>query len=370
MTSFRAIFGSTCLFLCFGLTPLRAGENPVKEEQVRELVAQLGDPSFKVRDAAQSRLLALGVAIRPILQSLAPIENAEARRRIDHVLKVFYQRDLARVRIIGVGFYTTNFGRMMPRSDVFAVASQLIASRKKSEPSPAKRIWELLDPFMKKTLEDESTVKLLAEKPYVAGATATAASRKLHLDLRRSLEKVLESPNLYDKQSFVKSRLPAEAKAMLARREKLSPLEARWLNYALASSAFPDLLHSASEGDANGIVRIQVPASTQPIVLVLSAYESSLWRIEAHPKSNLLHVVVGGYYPQEATGVKAPITYRVNQSLPLVRRNPDYFYAYTTTSATYRKMENSLQQMFGKGLDHFHGVRTYDGSPVVIDPNQ
>jgi len=369
-----AFLRSTCCIVMFAFAfagaASRADAPPARidEKTVRDLVAQLGDASFKVRDDAQGKLLEMGVAIRPHLLNLPPLEHPETRRRVDQILKVLFQRELARVRVFGLGYYTTNFGRLTTRSDVFAAAVEMIKARDQKEPSPAKRLYEMLDPFMKKSLEDEATIKLLDERPYISGVTATAASRKLHLDLRRSLEKVLDTPKLYDPAAFAKAELPAEAKEMLRRADSLTPLELRWLNYTLASAAFPDLLKTASV--ANGIVTIKVPESTQPIVLVLSAYESTIWKIEASSKSNLLQVIVGGFQPQEVVGVKVPVVYKVNQTLPGLQRNRDYFYSYTATGTTYNRMIESVRQTIGKGLDHFDGVHTYDGKPVVINPNQ
>jgi hypothetical protein len=368
MRVYREFLLVLCLFVAIGHGTARAGENlpVISKEQLSEWIGQLGDPSFKVRDAAQGKILDLGVAVRPILMAMPPSDSAEIRTRIQQILKTLYQRELARVHIYGVGFYTTNFGKLSTRSAVFSAAKEAIAAKNKKSPSPGKRVWELLDPFMQKTLEEVETLKILDEQLNASGLPSTPAARKLHLDLRRSFEKLFNLPQLYDKTSFAKVELPVEALQMLERRPKLSPLEVRWLNYTISSKAFPDLLKENLATTANGIVTVHVSPSSKPIILVLSAYESTIWKVVADPKANLLQVIVGGYFPQEVIGAKVPIVMKISQTLPGVIRNQDYFYCYTQSGTTYQRMNNHLQQLLGKGVDQFSSAHSYDGAPIVI----
>lgn len=61
--------------------------------------------------------------------------------------------------------------------------------------------------------------------------------------------------------------------------------------------------HKARKGNQYGTVTVTVAAATRPVILVLSAYEPVHWIIQAEPGADVAAVLVGGYYPQEVTGI-------------------------------------------------------------------
>lgn len=76
-------------------------------------------------------------------------------------------------------------------------------------------------------------------------------------------------------------------------------------------------------GHPQGTVTVRV-TSTKPIILVLTAYEPVLWRIEA-PKNVVTKVIASGYHQQSVVGLNGDIP--VQQS-SYETKDGNYFYAY------------------------------------------
>jgi hypothetical protein len=69
---------------------------PKQAEEARELVRQLGDPSYRVRDAASGRLVRMGLAVAPILREGLNSSDAEIRFRCLTILPLARSYDLER----------------------------------------------------------------------------------------------------------------------------------------------------------------------------------------------------------------------------------------------------------------------------------
>jgi len=67
-------------------TAKSGGDSPVRREVAR-LIEQLGDDSFRVREAASAELLRLGSVIRPLLTGAAASDDAEVAWRVRRILR-------------------------------------------------------------------------------------------------------------------------------------------------------------------------------------------------------------------------------------------------------------------------------------------
>jgi hypothetical protein len=56
-------------------------------------------------------------------------------------------------------------------------------------------------------------------------------------------------------------------------------------------------------GNRFGSITVTVAAASNPVILVLSSYQPVRWVIQAEPGADVAAVLVGGYYPQQVTGV-------------------------------------------------------------------
>jgi hypothetical protein len=54
---------------------------------IKKLVAELDDDDFKARDAAQEKLVSMGVIVVSTLERMRAQQSPEAQQRIDAVLK-------------------------------------------------------------------------------------------------------------------------------------------------------------------------------------------------------------------------------------------------------------------------------------------
>jgi hypothetical protein len=119
-------------------------------------------------------------------------------------------------------------------------------------------------------------------------------------------------------------------------------------------------------GTQGGEVVVQVNASDKPIILVLTAYTTVNWKIEAAKDAQLVKVIIGGYHPQKVDGADVPV-----ESYTYLPRQPGvarlrYFYAYRENDAMYQRMATMLRQLTNKEITAFQGSYNYTGTPFVI----
>jgi hypothetical protein len=99
-------------------------------------------------------------------------------------------------------------------------------------------------------------------------------------------------------------------------------------------------------GGGNGApVEVEVRPTDKPVVLAVTAYSSTLWRVKVADGAKLQAVIIGGWHEQEIEGVPAgvPVAYKVGQP----GRNEDHFYAYKANSLAYRRMAERLNELTG-----------------------
>lgn len=91
---------TSCLALALsvGLANIAPANTPVLSPKEREdavqLVTRLGNPSFKVREDAASRLVRLGRAVEPVLRQGLTYPDAEVRRRCERLIPLALNYDL------------------------------------------------------------------------------------------------------------------------------------------------------------------------------------------------------------------------------------------------------------------------------------
>jgi hypothetical protein len=84
---------ATALSLCQIASLASAATPPAASPaQVKSLIAQLGDASFAVREAATTRLAGMDVSIRPALQEATKSRDAEVRSRARRILAIVNER--------------------------------------------------------------------------------------------------------------------------------------------------------------------------------------------------------------------------------------------------------------------------------------
>src|SRR5438067_8890094 len=84
--------------LLFGITAVALANNPTLSPKDRteaiQLVSKLGNPSFKVREEAASRLVQFGRAVEPVLREGLTYPEAEVRRRCERLIPLALNYDL------------------------------------------------------------------------------------------------------------------------------------------------------------------------------------------------------------------------------------------------------------------------------------
>jgi RNA polymerase sigma factor (sigma-70 family) len=156
-----------------------------------------------------------------------------------------------------------------------------------------------------------------------------------------------------------------------------------------AAAAGAELHHvgiSEPGGGDGAPVEVEVRRTDKPVVLVVTAYYSTLWRVKVADGAKLKAVIVGGWFEQEIEGVPAgvPVAYKVGQP----GRKEDHVYAYKANSLAYRRMAERLNELTGlpvsttqieaKGssyvVDGTRGrdvaAQALDGGPRAPAPNQ
>jgi hypothetical protein len=102
-----------------------------------------------------------------------------------------------------------------------------------------------------------------------------------------------------------------------------------------------------------GIVTVQLPPVTHPIVLVLTAYESVNWIIVPAPGAIVEHVIVSGYEEQFVSGLPSGVPMTVFSPVTGNRLN---FHAYKKQDKGYIKLVRELGLLTEKPIHQFRGA--------------
>lgn len=99
-------------------------------------------------------------------------------------------------------------------------------------------------------------------------------------------------------------------------------------------------------------VIVNVSDSSRPVVLVLTAYDKTLWRLNLKEGINLARLILAGYHTQRVTGIPLHSTietYTYDPS-PCDRcmQNAEYFYSYDAPHAR-------LKEITGLDVTSFQG---------------
>jgi hypothetical protein len=238
-------------------------------------------------------------------------------------------------------------------------SAKLVQEGAKDTPTPAKRIWDLL------TEKTRNQLRLEAE----GTPSDSPEDRKEKMVFRQAditdcLNRILVQRQFYCKEHFRDVPLNSAVKEILELREDLTALEVRRLNRLLWEAAFPrEIAKSELAKDLPETVRVRVMRTTRPIVLVLTSYNSVRWVVVPEKNVKIKQIIVGGYHPQEITGVDAPVVFKIYESKD--GPNKDYLLAHTEEEQ-YLKMKRKLRELTGLEVFSFQYESDYDGVPFEV----
>ncbi len=117
-------------------------------------------------------------------------------------------------------------------------------------------------------------------------------------------------------------------------------------------------------GPTESTVEIAVTDASQPIVLALTAYDKTHWKIDALPEVVFEKIILGGYHSQRVSGIdpNVPIETYTYDSSPCQScwQGSKYFYSY-------KNPPPELRQITGLKVSSFQG--RYRASRFSIFPN-
>ena len=113
---------------------------------------------------------------------------------------------------------------------------------------------------------------------------------------------------------------------------------------------------------------VKISDDTKPIVLVLTAYEKTLWKVSIEEGVRLVKVILGGYLSQRVTGLPpgTPIEVYTHEPSPCDNcwQSPEYFYSYKTPPKELKKITGlpvtSFQGKYtGSEFSIFQGIKQF-----------
>lgn len=110
-------------------------------------------------------------------------------------------------------------------------------------------------------------------------------------------------------------------------------------------------------------VDVVVKKTRIPLVLVLCAYKSVMWRVSVDEKAKIEHIIVSGIEEQRLDW-NGPIE-RVHNFSSINRSKATTFYATDKAGETYRLTQKALLDLTGLSISRFHGA--YTGKLIEID---
>jgi RNA polymerase sigma factor (sigma-70 family) len=119
-------------------------------------------------------------------------------------------------------------------------------------------------------------------------------------------------------------------------------------------------------------IDVDVRATDEPVVLVLTSYSEAIWNIKSAPGARIKAVIVGSFRPQEVEGLRAdvPASYCCPDGsdffdLIASPRKPQVFYANQSNTSDYRRMVEKLNDWTGLLVSTFQGAES--GASFVVD---
>lgn len=111
---------------------------------------------------------------------------------------------------------------------------------------------------------------------------------------------------------------------------------------------------------SGGTVTVNVDYSQNPIVLMLTAYESVNWDIQVQPDTKIERLIISGYHAQSYQGItpSTPVeiyTYDPSKCSTPCWHRQSYFYAYDLVDAQ-RQLEPKIEGIIGKRMNSFQGA--------------
>lgn len=130
----------------------------------------------------------------------------------------------------------------------------------------------------------------------------------------------------------------------------------------LSENANTALLHAIGVYQArNDEITVNVTDNRRPLILALSAYRKTLWKIKLAQGVRVDGVILSGYHTQRLTGIPAniPIQTYTYEPSPCERCRPGngFFYSYTTP-------HEKLREITGLDITLFQGQ--YEGEEFLI----
>lgn len=197
----------------------------------------------------------------------------------------------------------------------------------------------------------------------VAGANATQLREKILMDQLKQMERnrygSVSAPVASMTESFSTAPSPPPtynygAIANEAKKQAILTATNRMLGN-LPSNAKVEAVGVYETKDRSPAgISVIVKKSSQPLVLMLSAYEPVKWNIIKEPGANLVAIIASGYNLPEVTGAGATKT--------IIKRGS---YAYQPSGSGYEALSNDAIMWTGKPISKFQG--TYGGTVFVVE---
>jgi hypothetical protein len=153
---------------------------------------------------------------------------------------------------------------------------------------------------------------------------------------------------------------------------KLVVLLVLWFPWQILSVAAAGLADSSSdlyvlgvyEGHTHkyGKVTVFVAPQENPVVLLLTAYESVNWQIELEPGARVTSVILSGYHEQMVSGLPAHIPV---QSSSYDQKSSSYLYGHDNGSCF--NLVAKIQQLYGQRARQ--SLCQYRGIAFVVEQN-
>ena len=117
-------------------------------------------------------------------------------------------------------------------------------------------------------------------------------------------------------------------------------------------------------GNRVGRAEVVVNVPEKPVVLVLTAYDPTVWRVGRTPQTKIAGVIVSGYHAQALVGVDKNTPHAI--STYENKGNFRYFYAYKASPELLR-MNDTVKRLVGREIERFVN-RPVRGVFYVGDP--
>jgi hypothetical protein len=138
-----------------------------------------------------------------------------------------------------------------------------------------------------------------------------------------------------------------------AKSSVLGKLPADFAVYAVGSyrgtTDLPDIQLDDS-GHTAGRADVVVNQPTRPVILVLTAYDPTVWRVGRTAKTTIAGIIVSGYHAQALIEIDKNTPHAI--STHEKKGKFSYFYAYTA-SPELVAMNESVKSLVGKEIDRF-----------------